>query len=520
MSKNKVLSYLSGLLYFISYQIFAQNGLYKPNLLIQEGIDPQILNLAVATFSPEVALTLDTTQVIESNNKKTKLNYKLLYDPFTNYGIDLRLQVPKQYEHLLAGKDISNTLDEIMALQIKLGNTSVYDPDSFKIVSKTEQQTVISFTLLKDEIPYEIKQYRSFKGYVYITSHRINKIVISNQESFEDQGIDVTIFEKELTFNSVPFNGGYLLQGIKIEKQGIKNGEKYHSLINAVVSSYQNHKLDPVSFSGGIQKKTPFSESDYKTYYVELDRIFPLFGQEARKQGYDLPKPFGISMISMLQETTMHMTSFAVNGKDVGNLVGGDDAKVVNSSAVMLVRADMWLLPFLNVGLIVGKTQTLSDITLQVLPNGFNPSIPIFDDIGPGDYFTVNDAKSSSVVYGGGATIAGGVGNYFGTVDLQYVTAYTKKADAELKMSIITPIVGYHFKEIGLRALLGAQYQDTANRIVANFVKNQVVVGLRSKKWTGLVGVEKSFARHWSSSLMFSYGEDRNNLNLVVGYRF
>jgi hypothetical protein len=87
-------------------------------------------------------------------------------------------------------------------------------------------------------------------------------------------------------------------------------------------------------------------------------------------------------------------------------------------------------------------------------------------------------------------------------------------------MSIITPIIGYHYRELGIRALVGAQYQDTKETIVATFGENQVIVGLHSKKWAGLLGVEKGFDRHWSGSLMYSYGEDRNNLNLVLGYRF
>jgi len=70
--------------------------------------------------------------------------------------------------------------------------------------------------------------------------------------------------------------------------------------------------------------------------------MFPLLGQVARKEGYDLPKPFGISLVTMMQETTMHMTSFELNGKDVGNIIGGDKAKVKNTAA-MLLRADMWV---------------------------------------------------------------------------------------------------------------------------------------------------------------------------------
>jgi len=125
-----------------------------------------------------------------------------------------------------------------------------------------------------------------------------------------------------------------------------------------------------------------------------------------------------------------------------------------------------------------------------------------------------------TVLYGGGATIARGVGDFFSTVDMQYITSYAEAADAELTMSIMTPIVGYSFTNYGLRALLGAQYQDTKETIEATIAGKDAVVGLRSEKWAELIGVDKSFDWHWSGSLMYSYGEDRNNLSAVLGYRF
>ncbi|MBW2177209.1 MAG: hypothetical protein JRH03_09735 [Deltaproteobacteria bacterium] len=73
--------------------------------------------------------------------------------------------------------------------------------------------------------------------------------------------------------------------------------------------------------------------------------------------------------------------------------------------------------------------------------------------------------------------------------------------------------------------MLGAQYQDTKKEIVATLTRSdgtvsEAVVGLQSEKWVGLIGFDKSLSRHWSCSMMYSHGEDRDNLNFVLGYRF
>ena len=94
----------------------------------------------------------------------------------------------------------------------------------------------------------------------------------------------------------------------------------------------------------------------------------------------------------------------------------------------------MWLLPFMKIGIISGKIFTSSDITLQWLPKGDLGGL-----IQPGDVSTIEDNRTDTTVYGIGTTLAGGVGNIFATVDLQYITSYVEAADAELSMAIKIP---------------------------------------------------------------------------------
>ena len=119
----------------------------------------------------------------------------------------------------------------------------------------------------------------------------------------------------------------------------------------------------------------------------------------------------------------------------------------------------VWVLPFINVGVILGGAESATDVTLDVLSG-----IPALPASGIKELPALS---TSSVLYGVGATVAGGAGNFFATVDMQFITAYTEAADLELDMSIITPIVGYNFQNVGVRALFGAQYQNMKEEIIA-----------------------------------------------------
>ena len=493
---------------------------YNSNVLINKGIDPHILNMAVTTYRQKVAFTIATQHKVKTGNVEKSLTYDVLFNPFASYGIDLRVKVPTSEVAKLNDKDVSAYLDELMGLQSYLQQERLYDENSLTIESETTAETIISFRFANGALPRELKYLYNMKGFVYVNGKGLDKIVLKNQKRYQYHGVEVSQYEKTLKFAKVPLNGGYLLEHISVQQKGFVDDVEQLSEINGAVVAYSDKQNNNIALRGGAQKQIIKKDEQYKTFYVELDRTFPLLGQAARKQGFDLPKPFGISMVTMLQNTTLHMTGFELDGEDVSGIIGGDNAKVESTAGAMLIRTDMWLLPFLNVGVIVGKTLSSNDISLQWFPDGGLGGI-----IKPGERFTLKDNQAESFVYGGGATIAGGIGDFFATIDLQYVTAYTKAADAELSMFILSPIVGYNFADYGARILIGAQYQDQKEQIVAKLTNDAgdsrtAIVGLRSEKWAGLIGIDKSFDRHWSGSLMYTQGEDRSNLNLVVGYRF
>lgn len=521
MPSYKFLAYCFNILMFMLLaSVNSMAAPYNTNVLIERGIDPQIINIAVTTFRQQVGYKMAVYYQKTIDGKTDSQDFNILFDPFATYGIDVRIQVPLDDMDKYDESDIRDELDKVMGLQSYLLKERLYDQDSLQIESTDDENTVISFRFSEGAIPRELIFYHDLKGYVHIKNNALEKIVLRNDKRFEHDGFEITLYEKTLYFTKVPMNGGYLLQRATVVVKGEDDGEEHEVNMKGEVVKYWNETKREIAWRGGAQKRLKSEEDEqYKTIYVDLDRTFPLLGQAARKQGYDLPKPFGISMVTMLQETTLHMNSFELDGTPIPpGLIGGDSSRYESNALATLVRADMWLLPFVNVGLIMGGVTSSTDVTLDVL-SGF--PIP-----GVGGEVELPAISTSSFIYGAGATIAGGAGNFFATVDMQHITSFTDDADLEIEMTIVTPIVGYNFQRYGVRVLAGAQYQDLTEELIARVdlngdgMDNEIRVGLQSEKWATLIGVEKGFTRNWNGSIMYSQGDDRKSFNMMIGYRF
>ena len=509
-------------MFMLSFIYTLQAAPYNTNILIQKSIDPQILNLSVTTFKQNIAYNAKARYKEESVSKKVDQDFNILFNPYASYGIDIRLEIPKKDIKNIDIKELRSKLDQTMGTQSYLQTRALYDLSSLKMLSQENGESIISFKFKKEAIPRELKFYTLLTGYIYIQNSILQKIVLKNEADFKYDRVEVHKYEKTINFFKLPLEGGYLVKDLNIKIKGLKNKRDFKSEMNANVVEYWNEDKKLIAYSSAVPKIPFHSSEEYETINVELDRLFPLLGKEARKEGYDLPKAFGLSLISMFQNTTMHMTSFEIDNIPIDfNKILDGDSIYENSTYAPLIRADMWLLPFLNVGLILGVTDTATDVTLH---SQSGLSLGPIEIIKPNSKLRLDTFKTNSLLYGVGVTVAGGVGNYFTTIDFQYITSYTQEADVSVEMLVMTPLIGYNFTSIGTRAFIGAQYQDLKNSLTFDIESNDNrlsgKVGLHSDAWAGVIGTNYDFTRHWSSNLLLSYGVDRANMILTVGYRW
>ena len=93
-----------------------------------------------------------------------------------------------------------------------------------------------------------------------------------------------------------------------------------------------------------VQSEEDQAEAQSQVY----DRVLPIWGQEAFERGYELPKPFGFSVIYMDLSQPLNVENIGLR-----NISGLEDLLNIRTSQAqqdgknITFRADMWLLPFL-----------------------------------------------------------------------------------------------------------------------------------------------------------------------------
>ncbi|WP_157923812.1 hypothetical protein [Escherichia coli] len=128
------------------------------------------------------------------------------------------------------------------------------------------------------------------------------------------------------------------------------------------------------------------------------------------------------------------------------------------------IRLDVWMLPFMNVYGVAGRTKghSVSDVSIRtpVFTGGAFPSGKTQDL-----NFRLNYKGNT---YGAGVTLAGGMNNMFMSLDANYTQTRFDVLDGHINAMTLTPRVGYRFSlpetayfPVGsLSIWVGSMYQD------------------------------------------------------------
>lgn len=241
--------------------------------------------------------------------------------------------------------------------------------------------------------------------------------------------------------------------------------------------------------------------------------------EEATKHGYELPLPFGVSVIYNYIQRDIEVDDLRIglNGakpRSVSRFVDlGSDSRV----NVGLARMDAWLLPFLNVYSLLGYVQNDSTTRGTVTVPGLGGP-RIFD-------FT---AKTSldGFVGGGGLTLAGGYREFFVMADVNY-TQTDMGFDDRFRALVASARTGWNgkFGSVPTRLWVGAMYWDTKNTAVASIeVPGEGRVSFEADQgpahpWNASVGGSVAFSRHWE--WFGEYGFNFDDVRMVAtGFTF
>jgi len=272
-------------------------------------------------------------------------------------------------------------------------------------------------------------------------------------------------------------------------------------------------------------------DSFSEEFFVETEensRLFPIWGEDAKKLGYDLPNPFGISLIYMGMDQDLTVESIDLSFEDpvIDAIIGGLDIDAYDAELRVdnvTLRADMWVFPFLNLYGVLGQTNGEVRAKANISGDALNLS-------GAPIHFNYE-----GVTYGAGMTFAGGYKSLFTIVDMNFTHTKLNIVDGTTEALVISPRVGYNTKlwDKPFRVWLGAMYQDFDQTIEGD-VYDIIDLGpigdvagpgkfevsqKGTHAWNYTSGFSIEFNKKWD--LIFEAGFGKNRSFMVgTGFRF
>ncbi len=164
--------------------------------------------------------------------------------------------------------------------------------------------------------------------------------------------------------------------------------------------------------------------------------ILPIFGDYVYEKGFDIPYPVGVMLNYFYANQDIVIPDIAVGFSDgilpevpltdVTRLI--DFSKVNAQATSVNFRPDVWILPFLNVYGIFGKSWARTEVELSY----------------PFKMTALAELEGSS--FGLGTTFAAGIGKYFVVLDGNWVWTNMSNFEEPVRTSVFSSRLGRAFK--------------------------------------------------------------------------
>jgi len=279
------------------------------------------------------------------------------------------------------------------------------------------------------------------------------------------------------------------------------------------------------------------------------DRPLPFLAQKVIDLGFDLPKPFGISVMPVIMRQDMNLDNlaFSLTGGPLREIDIVDFDRTSIDSNTLQVKFDAWLFPFMNVFASVGILDGSGSVPVTI------QGADLMDYIGLGarcdggalepdmcQRTLAGEVKPTykGETYTAGFTLATGWKNMFVAIPASY--SWTKLDDGkEAEAFNISPRIGVN-SDIGswgaMSTYIGATYLDSTNEVTGIFtfetsdpdvpeLGDTVTIDYQidqsnKDKWNYLIGFNWNISKKWSAMAEAGFGGSRSNFISSFTYRF
>ncbi|EHG1331452.1 hypothetical protein [Vibrio vulnificus] len=499
------------------------------------GISRDLPKLAISSLAQGEHLVEHVHRTVQIGNEARDSSVFLVKNTDSKGNIDLRIKYnPKELDKN------EKVLDEIEAFtrtEYRLRNyAESFDPSSVRAKEDKNGNVIVSFNYSKYGLPQDIAYFRFLSVDIQIVNGEPKRMVITNDKPFTHHIYNVDTYHQEIRFQKL--DSGKLV--IASKHTEIVGSSKKKPL--KVVST-----LKPVAIYEddiGVQvldekHLNEVSDPRMQETGVKLDRTFPLMGDIVRRQGIDLPLPFGVSMAYRNQNMNIPFNDFVIDGVRLNDLFDPEDTVGIVNAESFSIRGDVNILPFWNVFGYVGKINVDANVDAaytgeggQYLKDKLNDRLP-----GLGDKFCdglsalCNRGRVNVPIHleydlrGVGTTLSVGYREFFASVTGTYSQTRLKGLD-DWGDGIYTvqPMLGYQLVDYRTQFFVGAEYQGLDSRMDGQVKTGDIEfdydIGVELDEWAFLAGFNKQIGKNYNLTMLYNKGETRDSLTLNLGYRF
>lgn len=221
----------------------------------------------------------------------------------------------------------------------------------------------------------------------------------------------------------------------------------------------------------GIQ----FPKRDTTTVEKDYPYVLPIWGQKVTDRNIDLQLPFGINVNYVYNQMTLDLTHFSMNfydGKNLDDIINPESLNFTETVATaqgLNVRADVWILPFLNIYGIysrsLGSTQVSFQPQVVEYDLGLNGNLKQIRTLE--EPIKLDPVIFTSNTGGIGATGVYGWDDYFVSVDGNLTWSVSDLLEETVTFFVGSARIGRRIEfnnDMKLAVYFGAMYRDFVNK--------------------------------------------------------
>ncbi|ELA6661946.1 hypothetical protein RC859_003317 [Vibrio alginolyticus] len=499
------------------------------------GISHDLPKLAISSLVQGEHLVEHAHRTVQIGNEVRDSSVFLVKNTDSKGNIDLRIKYNP--EELDKNEKVLDEIEAFTRTEYRLRNyAESFDSSSVRAKEDQNGNVVVSFNYSKYGLPQDIAYFRFLSVDIELVNGEPKRMVITNEKPFTHHKYKVDTYHQEILFQKL--DSGKLVIASKHTEIVGSSKNKPLKMVSTLkpVAIYE----DDIGVQVLDEKRlNEVSDPRMQEASVKLDRIFPLMGDMVRRQGIDLPLPFGVSMAYRNQDMNIPFNDFTIDGVRLNDLFDPEDTVGIVNAESFSVRGDVNILPFWNVFGYVGKINVDANVDAgytgeggQYLKDKLNDRLP-----GLGDKFCdglsalCNRGRLNVPIHleydlrGVGTTLSVGYKEFFASVTGTYSQTRLKGLD-DWGDGIVTvqPMLGYQLVDYRTQFFVGAEYQGLDSRMDGRVKTGDIEfdydIGVELNEWAFLTGFNKQIGKNYNLTMLYNKGETRDSLTLNLGYRF